>query len=58
MRAKLLITVGEFFLPRQREFFIDAAVEATASIDYSKLSESALKEILAATTINDNGDAE
>lgn len=55
-KAKLLLAVAEFFLPKQREMVLDASVETTVpTIDYTKLSEGTLKEILAATTINENG---
>ena len=51
-QEKMLMTITEFFLPRQREIFIDDQPKAT--IDYSRLSESTLKEILAATTIEED----
>lgn len=56
-KAKLLLAVCEFFLPKQREMLIDASVETTgAVIDYTKLSEATLKEILQATTINSSNE--
>lgn len=55
-QARVLLSLAEFFHPKQRELFIDANVEAHgARIDYTKLSETTLREILAATTLHENG---
>jgi hypothetical protein len=54
-KAKLLITLSEFFLPKQREIILDAE-GVGATIDYTKLSQATLSEILKHTTIrNENG---
>lgn len=56
-KAKLLLSVAEFFLPKTREILFDTE-NLGAAIDYTKLSEKTLKEILQHTSVNDNGETE
>lgn len=54
-QARVLLSVAEFFSPKPKELLIEANIENHgAQIDYTKLSDSTLKEIIAATTINDD----
>lgn len=54
-QAKILLSLAEFFLPRQKEVYVEGNIEQHGpQIDYSKLSEATLREIIAATTINEN----
>jgi hypothetical protein len=48
-KARLLLTMAEFFLPKSRELLIETA-EARAFIDYTKLRPEVLTQILDATT--------
>lgn len=54
-KARLILSVAEYFLPKQREHVIE--VSEGPEIDYTKLSEPALKELLQLTTIpNEDGE--
>lgn len=44
-----------YVLPKSKEIISSSGYEPRASIDYSKLSEATLSEILANTTISENG---
>jgi hypothetical protein len=46
-KAKLILACAEYFLPKQREHVID--INESSFLDYTKLSESALNEILTLT---------
>jgi hypothetical protein len=44
-KSRLLLAIAEFFLPKQREMFVDMP-DPRPSVDYSKLSPGALAEFL------------
>lgn len=48
-RARFIIRLLPFFLPRQVHAEVELPGQPLATIDYSKLSEPALKELLSAT---------
>lgn len=50
-KARFIVQLSEFFLPKQREHYVEIDERQPAVIDYTKLSESALKELLDVTTI-------
>jgi hypothetical protein len=50
-KAKLILAIAEFFLPKQKEILIDAELQQQVEIDYTKLSQSTLKEILEHTNL-------
>jgi len=54
-QEKMLVTLTEFILPRQKEVFLDAKVDGNVYTDYTRVSQSALDEVLMHTTI-ENGD--
>lgn len=57
-KAKLLLSVSEFFLPKQREITVnDEESSKAVHVDYTKLSPAALKEVLSLTTIHDGTEA-
>jgi hypothetical protein len=53
-KAKLILAISEFFLPKQKEILIEAELQQQVEIDYTKLSPGTLKEILLHTKTLEN----
>jgi hypothetical protein len=50
-KARLILACVEYFLPKMREHQVEIEESPQAVIDYSKLPEDVLRQILSATTI-------
>lgn len=55
-KLKFLLELLGYILPKSKEIFLDNSEENRASIDYSKLPEDVLRQILNATTLENEID--
>lgn len=53
-KARLLVDIAGFFVPRRQHVEVEET-ETQVRIDYTRLSPSALVEVLALTTTTENG---
>lgn len=55
-KARLFVELVGYLVPKQKEIQIEDLREASASIDWTKLSPNALKEVLSLTTIHNENE--